>query len=244
MSSEPIATPVVEEERQRGHPSTSSATSSSCTSPATGYLARARKGGRSFLRQQSESERSPSSAGSSVSSTPPIPIVISRHGSGDQKDVVVNKDDHGAAADAVAAARRLSHSISAVEETTVDDLGMNNWLRRVMRLSRGHASSGSSGYGMQAAAAAPSSSLLSPLGARGRRKSAIEVNALGMSAAPGGSFLRPPSLGRGRRFSDSLSLSASMSRAGSAGANRSRKGEINGENYTIHKLKVRVIHKC
>jgi hypothetical protein len=100
----------------------------------------------------------------------------------------------------------------------LDDLSINRWLMRIMRLGGGTARcSGSSGYGQNTNGF---SSALTAASAR-RRKSAVESNMLGAVAGPSSpSFLRPPVTARARRFSDSLNLLAAQR------ASKSRKGNM------------------
>ena len=103
----------------------------------------------------------------------------------------------------------------------IDDLSVNRWLMRVMRLGGTAKYSGSSGYGQQSLGVQQQQQQAAA--ARGRRKSAVE-----------GTFLRPPSnsSARGRRFSDSMHLmTSSLSGAGrlsvsGSGGSKSRKGSI------------------
>ncbi|TRY74837.1 hypothetical protein TCAL_14561 [Tigriopus californicus] len=129
---------------------------------------------------QSEDIRIPkgrsSSSSNSASSTPPPTISIDR-----SMDL---------------SSSSLQDDLNRLE--VIDDLNINRWLMRIMRLGGGavnKCSTGSSGYGQHALS-------LGGLHNRNRRKSAVEVNLTG-----GGSYLRPPQMGtRNRRFSDSMHL--------------------------------------
>ncbi len=130
----------------------------------------------------------------------------------------------------------------------IDDLSVNRWLMRIMRLGgqmqqqqqqsgRYGCATGSSGYGAQAL------NVSNPAALRGRRKSAVEANSFGMSAAAaaagggGGAFLRPPPTVRGRRFSDSLNLFTTGGRGSPCGGSRSssRKGKREGRRQSALK---------
>ena len=75
----------------------------------------------------------------------------------------------------------------------IDDLNVNRWLMRIMRLGATYMSSGSNGY--RTGSISSSSS-----GSRSRRLSIADTSA--------SNLLRPPNTSRGRRFSDSLNIDA------------------------------------
>lgn len=82
----------------------------------------------------------------------------------------------------------------------IDDLSINRWLMRIMRLGQHVRHTGSSGYGQHLGGM--------PLGTRGRRMSAFEVNSERIGASSSNGLLRPPITSlRSRRFSDSTSAS-------------------------------------
>ena len=74
-----------------------------------------------------------------------------------------------------------------------DDLNVNRWLMRIMRLGATYVSTGSNGY--RTGSISSSSS-----GSRSRRLSIADTSA--------SNLLRPPNTSRGRRFSDSLNIDA------------------------------------
>ena len=73
----------------------------------------------------------------------------------------------------------------------IDDLNVNRWLMRIMRLGATYMSTGSNGY--RTGSISSSSS-----GSRSRRLSVVDTSA--------SNLLRPPNTSRGRRFSDSLNI--------------------------------------
>lgn len=73
----------------------------------------------------------------------------------------------------------------------IDDLNINRWLMRIMRLGASYVSTGSNGY--RTASVSSSSS-----GSRSRRLSIADTSA--------SNLLRPPNTSRGRRFSDSMNF--------------------------------------
>jgi len=88
----------------------------------------------------------------------------------------------------------------------IDDLSINRWLMRIMRLGENYISTGSNGYKTAAskslsAGQCHSGSLLAPQRTVSRRFSACE--------SPG--FLKPPQLFHGRRFSDGINQSGNNS---------------------------------
>lgn len=74
----------------------------------------------------------------------------------------------------------------------IDDLNINRWLMRIMRLGASYVSTGSNGYGRTASVSSSSS------GSRSRRLSIADTSA--------SNLLRPPNTSRGRRFSDSMNF--------------------------------------
>ncbi len=76
----------------------------------------------------------------------------------------------------------------------IDDLNVNRWLMRIMRLGATYTSTGSNGYGRTSSISSGSSSSRS-----GRRLSmTTDISA--------SNLLRPPNTSRGRRFSDSINF--------------------------------------
>ena len=73
----------------------------------------------------------------------------------------------------------------------IDDLNINRWLMRIMRLGASYVSTGSNGY--RTGSISSSSS-----GSRSRRLSIADTSA--------SNLLRPPNTSRGRRFSDSMNF--------------------------------------
>jgi hypothetical protein len=81
----------------------------------------------------------------------------------------------------------------------IDDLSINRWLMRIMRLGANYVSTGSNGYKSAAGKSAPSGAggCLNSLRSGGRRFSACE---------PATALLRPSMTSRGRRLSDCVNL--------------------------------------
>ncbi len=77
----------------------------------------------------------------------------------------------------------------------IDDLSVNRWLMRVMRLGATYTSTDSNGYGRTTSMSSGSSSSRSTT-----RRLSVTAD---VSAA---NLLRPPNTSRGRRFSDSINL--------------------------------------
>ena len=82
----------------------------------------------------------------------------------------------------------------------IDDLNVNRWLMRIMRLGASYVSTGSNGYRMDQVRSGSISS--SSSGSRSRRLSVTNDT----SAS---NLLRPPNTSRGRRFSDSINFDVS-----------------------------------
>ena len=114
-----------------------------------------------------------------------VPIVISSDSSDDPDNK--NPDDPDESLD-----------LNNVE--VIDDLNVNRWLMRIMRLGASYVSTGSNGYRMDQVRSGSISS--SSSGSRSRRLSVTNDT----SAS---NLLRPPNTSRGRRFSDSINFDVS-----------------------------------
>ena len=155
----------------------------------------------SFLRTANSSSEEDSTS----SSTSSIPIVKEPDQTGYDPDRTITS---------LSGLERAA-ALNPVE--VIDDLSINRWLMRIMRLGQGGRFSGSAGYGQHATTQAS-------IGARGRRMSAFEVN-YERSSDKSGAYLRPPATSRGRRFSDSMSLAGVLQTRQFGSASKSRKGE-------------------
>ena len=78
----------------------------------------------------------------------------------------------------------------------IDDLNINRWLMRIMRLGASYVSTGSNGYRSTGSVSSSSS------GSKSRRLSIADTSA--------SNLLRPPNTSRGRRFSDSMNFDADV----------------------------------
>ena len=87
----------------------------------------------------------------------------------------------------------IHESLDLNNVEVIDDLNVNRWLMRIMRLGATYMSTGSNGY--RTGSISSSSS-----GSRSRRLSVADTSA--------SNLLRPPNTSRGRRFSDSLNIDA------------------------------------
>ena len=92
----------------------------------------------------------------------------------------------------------------------IDDLNINRWLMRIMRLGASYVSTGSNGYGRTGSVSSSSS------GSKSRRLSIADTSA--------SNLLRPPNTSRGRRFSDSMNFDADMPWVKLQKPSQSRKG--------------------
>ena len=123
-----------------------------------------------------------------ASDKPPVPIVIAPDsGCESSKNPV-----HGLS-DQSNDSQEESLDLNNVE--VIDDLSVNRWLMRIMRLGASYVSTGSNGY--RTGSISSSSS-----GSRSRRLSVTNDT----SAS---NLLRPPNTSRGRRFSDSVNFDVS-----------------------------------
>ena len=123
-----------------------------------------------------------------ASDKPPVPIVIAPDsGCEPGKSPVSGLSDHSNDS------QEESLDLNNVE--VIDDLSVNRWLMRIMRLGASYVSTGSNGY--RTGSISSSSS-----GSRSRRLSVTNDT----SAS---NLLRPPNTSRGRRFSDSVNFDVS-----------------------------------
>ena len=123
-----------------------------------------------------------------ASDKPPVPIVIAPDsGCEPAKNPVAGSSDHSNDS------QEESLDLNNVE--VIDDLSVNRWLMRIMRLGASYVSTGSNGY--RTGSISSSSS-----GSRSRRLSVTNDT----SAS---NLLRPPNTSRGRRFSDSVNFDVS-----------------------------------
>ena len=116
-----------------------------------------------------------------------VPIVISSDSSDDPDNK--NPDDPDESLD-----------LNNVE--VIDDLNVNRWLMRIMRLGASYVSTGSNGYRNIGISDRSGSISSSSSGSRSRRLSVTNDT----SAS---NLLRPPNTSRGRRFSDSINFDVS-----------------------------------
>ena len=90
---------------------------------------------------------------------------------------------------------KLKHeSLDLNNVEVIDDLNINRWLMRIMRLGASYVSTGSNGYRTGSVSSSASS------GSKSRRLSIADTSA--------SNLLRPPNTSRGRRFSDSMNFDA------------------------------------
>ena len=89
-----------------------------------------------------------------------------------------------------------SESLDLNNVEVIDDLNINRWLMRIMRLGASYVSTGSNGYRTSGSISSSSS------GSRSRRLS-VTMTGNDTSAS---NLLRPPNTSRGRRFSDSMNF--------------------------------------
>ena len=123
-----------------------------------------------------------------ASDKPPVPIVIAPDsGCESGKNPVQGLSDQSNDS------QEESLDLNNVE--VIDDLSVNRWLMRIMRLGASYVSTGSNGY--RTGSISSSSS-----GSRSRRLSVTNDT----SAS---NLLRPPNTSRGRRFSDSVNFDVS-----------------------------------
>ena len=88
---------------------------------------------------------------------------------------------------------KLKHeSLDLNNVEVIDDLNINRWLMRIMRLGASYVSTGSNGYRTGSISSSASS------GSKSRRLSIADTSA--------SNLLRPPNTSRGRRFSDSMNF--------------------------------------
>lgn len=100
----------------------------------------------------------------------------------------------------------------------IDDLSINRWLLRIVRLGASYVSTGSNGYKTAAGKSVPATSsgvggYLNSLRAGGRRYSACE---------PTSALLRPAMTTRGRRLSDCINMNNGSFKFQRRGAEKSR----------------------
>ena len=123
-----------------------------------------------------------------ASDKPPVPIVIAP-----DSGCEPGKNSVHGLSDQSNDSQEESLDLNNVE--VIDDLSVNRWLMRIMRLGASYVSTGSNGY--RTGSISSSSS-----GSRSRRLSVTNDT----SAS---NLLRPPNTSRGRRFSDSVNFDVS-----------------------------------